>query len=166
MGIHPEAQERLPGASKHTHRHQGVPKLDYGGPEQTILSRVSGVSGTVTCSRGASKTLAIPGPLLPTASSRSCSCRHRFHLEQKQPHSDAYPGVQAPAAARASRGTHSRPCLPLREAHVPILGSGASCGFQEGGLQTGRQPGWERGWRWRNRSCEAAGRKSGGNGCS
>lgn len=138
--------------------------MDYGGPEQAVLSRVSGVSGTVTCSRGASKTLAAPGPLLPTAASRSCSCRHRhrFHLEQKRPRSAAYPGVQAPAAAGASRGIHSRPRLPLQEAHVPILGSGASCGFQEGGLRTGRQPGWERGWRWRNRSCQSAGRESGG----
>jgi hypothetical protein len=138
--MHPVALERLPGASKQTHGHRDVPKLDYGGQEQAILSRVSGVSGTVTCSRGSSKTLAAPGPLLPTAASRSCSCCHRFHLKQKRPHSAAYPGVQAPAAARASRGTHSRPRLPLREAHVPILGSGASCGFQEGGLRTGRQP--------------------------
>lgn len=126
--------------------------MDYGGPEQAILSRVSGVSGTVTCSRGASKTLAAPGPLLPTTASRSCSCRHHFHLEQKRPRSATYPGVQAPAAAGASRGTHSRPRLLLREAHVPFLGSGASWGFQVGGWWTGRQPGWERGWRWRNRS--------------
>lgn len=140
--------------------------MDYVSPEQAILSRVSGVSGTVTCSRGASKTLAAPGPSFPPpppgpAPAATASISSRSDRTQPRP-----PGVQAPAAARASRGTHSRPRLPLREAHVPILGSGASCAFQEGGLWTGRQPGWERGWRWRNRSCQAAGRESGGNGCS
>lgn len=120
MGIHPEAQERLPGASKHTHRHQGVPKLDYGGPEQTILSRVSGVSGTVTCSRGASKTLAIPGPSFPppppgpapaaTASISSRSNRTQPRTpESRHPQRPGHPEVPTPGLAAPTRSPRPYP---------------------------------------------------------
>lgn len=104
----------------------GCPQTRLWGSEQANLNQVSGVSGTVTCSRGASKTLAAPGPLLPAAASRSCSCRRRLRCEQKLQRS----------AARVPRspGTHGGrgiPRYPLQASPDPTRSPSPSPGSWE-----------------------------------
>lgn len=92
--------------------------MDYGGPEQAILSRVSGVSGTVTCSRGASKTLAVPGPSFPlpppgpapaaTASISNRSDRTQPRTpESRHPQRPGHPEVPTPGLACPSEKSRS-----------------------------------------------------------
>lgn len=84
--------------------------MDYGGPERAVLSLVSRVSGTVTCSRGASKTLAAPGPSFPlpppgpapaaTASISSRSDRAQPRTpESRHPQRPGHPEVPTPGLA-------------------------------------------------------------------
>lgn len=108
------------------------------------------------------------GPLLPSAASRSCSCRRRCRRRRRHKHrSTALSHATRSPGTKGGQGVSRRYPLqaspasppPPRKARVPVLGSGASCGFQEGSLRTRRQRCWGRGWRWRNRSSQA-GRES------
>lgn len=110
-GTYPETQELPPGASKQKTRTGMSPKPGSGGLEQAILSRVSGVSGTVTCSRGASKTLAArcpsfplppPGPAPAAAAASAASRSDRAPLrtpESRHPRRPGHPEVPTPGLA-------------------------------------------------------------------
>ena len=106
------------------------------GAEQAPWSRVSGVPGAVTCSRGASKTPAAPRSFLPTPTTfpPPPSGPPPAAAARSGAGATAFPGTEAPAPAREPRGTGFSLSPPLpstrgwacREGPRPFLARAAS----------------------------------------
>lgn len=139
MTGYPAGGLQLPPGAPNSKVGAGMPRpraWGEAGAEQAPWSRVSGVPGAVTCSRGASKTPAALRSFLPTPTTfpPPPSGPPPAAAARSGAGATAFPGTEAPAPAREPRGTGFSLSPPLpstrgwacREGPRPFLARAAS----------------------------------------